>query len=756
MDISNVSLTPSFKKAVGQLLVFSKSLKHSTCNSYHLFYLCWANSNKQFLNFLTDAGVNLSTEKLESLIIKFSKKHSKLFSVSGNPDAVQEVEKSVQAAIELAQKNDHFFAGTEHYILSFLESNEEFSDFLLINDIDTEYLKTMILGFICGGNPKNISGFDPSFEDEDEEEDEEDQEKDSSIAKTAIEKFCVYLNDVVSQPFYQKITGREKEIRQTEEALCRKLKSNCVLVGEAGTGKTAIVEGLAQMITSESYQGPLKDSKVYSLDFSSLLAGTKYRGQLEERFRLLLKELIDDKNSILFVDEIHTIVGAGGREGSYDLANMLKPALARGDIRCIGATTYAEYKKFFEKDSALSRRFHKIAVSEPSSEETFYMLKKSLPSYEEYHKLKAYPKIAELIIKLCETYLPNQRFPDKAFDVLDLSAAKAKINNKSKTNKISKDDVYAVISDKTGVESSAIRDDINKGFCSFKESMKKKVFGQDEVISKIYDSLLRAKVGLNEKNKPMASFFFVGPSGVGKTFTAKNVAQDFFGNAHSFLHLNMAEYKDSSSIPKLIGASAGYIGFDNGGILTEFARNNPNGLILFDNIENCHFSALNLITQILDQGFLKDNLNRDINFSRSIIIFTSNNGSSNNKKAIGFGTSNMSERPQIEDVKQKLPQEIVSRVDEVLLFHRLNEDALKRIFNLRIQEIQSRLQDKKIKIKCDESAQKFLFEKLASDAREINNLIKLKIEAPLSQFIVLNPKKRSITIKALDKELILE
>jgi ATP-dependent Clp protease ATP-binding subunit ClpA len=561
----------------------------------------------------------------------------------------------------------------------------------------------------------------------------------------------VLVNEQVQSETFPKISGRDQEISLMQEILCRKLKSNCILIGEAGTGKTTIVEGLAQMIENPDYNGPLSNKKVYSLDLGSLVAGTKYRGQFEARFSKLLSELKNTKDSILFIDEIHTIVGAGGKEGAQDFANMIKPALARGEIKCIGATTSSEYKKHFEKDAALARRFHPVYVEEPDMEQVVSMVQGSLSSYEAHHGVKFPVELADTAIGLCQTYLPNQRFPDKAFDVIDQSSSKARIRGNSSEVTVCENDVYTVIADKIGVSIDTIQESNKKQFHSFETSMNDRIYGQENNISKIYDLLACAKAGLQSPNKPIASFFFVGPTSVGKTFTAKQIAKEFYGNDKSFLQINMSEYQEQSSISRLIGASAGYVGYEDGGLLTEFVRKNPNSLILFDESEKCNPNILNLLLQILDEASLKDNLNRSVDFSRCIIVMTSNIGSNiESSVQLGFAPQAVDKKDSYTcSVKKMLPPELVSRIDEIVIFDSLSDDSISKIFTSRLNEIHDYMKPK-VEIDFSISANDFIDFKSEDHARDIKKLIRKSIEIPLAKFIVKNPELKKVSVKMLD------
>jgi ATP-dependent Clp protease ATP-binding subunit ClpA len=748
MQVDNSNWTPKAKMAWEATVGLVKSKNHNIINCCHLFCVFWVHSNPAFKNFANSRGIDLSAKKLQVIFDKYFNLNSSLFSDGqGEPSLQDAVKKAFKEAAKIARKKDNFFIGTEHVIYGIIQSDKKFSEFLFEKDIDTEHLKLCIECFISG-EITHESNFEFSeMDDDDEDYDEEDEDDDSS--PTYLVRFCDLLNEEVTKPNYPKISGRDKEIALMEEILCRKTKSNCILVGAAGTGKTAIVEGLAQLIENGSYKGPLAGKKIYSMDLAALVAGTKYRGELEQRFNRVLDEFKQDQDNIMFIDEIHTIIGAGSKEGSQDLANMLKPALARGEIKCIGATTSTEYKKYFEKDAALSRRFHPVNVDEPSLEHVNEMIKIALPTYEKHHKVKFPIETAMLATKLCSVYLPHQRFPDKAFDVIDQAAAKTRIRSK---RKVTDEQVYQVVSDKIHVDVQTLKQQCHKSFEAFEKNITQDVFGQDKNISKIYDVLACAKVGLRDNTKPLASFFFVGPTSVGKTYTAKKVAKEFYGNDKSFLQLNMSEYQDQTSISKLIGANAGYVGYEDGGILTEFARQNPNSLILFDEAEKCHPGVLNLLLQILDEAKLSDNLNRDIDFSRCIVVLTSNIGSREAAKvSMGFVSDETSKRSEYEsNVKKQLPPELVARIDEIITFNDLDSDSFLNIFNSQISLLVKTMEKQNINLKVEKSLQDLILNDKNQHARNIKKMIRQEIEVPLAKFIIKNPKTEKITIKSLD------
>jgi ATP-dependent Clp protease ATP-binding subunit ClpC len=566
------------------------------------------------------------------------------------------------------------------------------------------------------------------------------------------------------------VVGRDKEVKRIAQILSRKKKNNAVIVGEAGVGKSALVEKLALMIHKGDCPTNLLDKRVVSLDLTSLVAGTKYRGQFEERIKAILNELQEAPNVIVFIDELHTMVGAGNASGAMDAANILKPALARGEMQCIGATTLDEFKKHIEKDAALVRRFQKIILKEPTESETVEILKNLVDSYQEYHKVSYEEGVIESIVKLSSRYITDRQFPDKAIDVLDelgsekrvssrvpesieklkkeveeikekkllvvkeqdyekaaklrdeerkviskLDNEKKKWFDKQKDNKtpVSLDDVYTIISDMTGVPINKLDTKETEKLLQLEDVLTAKVIGQNEAITTISKSIRRNRVGIKDANKPIGSFIFIGSTGVGKTYLAKSIAEILFGDPNKIIRVDMSEYMEKHNVSKLIGSPPGYVGYDEGGQLTEKVKNNPFSVILFDEIEKAHRDVFNILLQILDEGHLTDSFGRTVNFTNTIIIMTSNVGAkkvSEFGNGVGFSTSS-SEDQKYEvkktmiqkSLKQQFNPEFLNRIDDVILFNSLNDETLKKIINIEIGKLTKRLIEKNYNIIFDES-----------------------------------------------------
>lgn len=602
------------------------------------------------------------------------------------------------------------------------------------------------------------------------------------------------------------IVGRDKEVKRIAQILSRKKKNNAVIVGDAGVGKSALVEKLALMIVKGECPTNLLDKRIMSLDLTSLVAGTKYRGQFEERIKAIINELLEAPNVIVFIDELHTMVGAGNASGAMDAANILKPALARGEMQCIGATTLDEFKKHIEKDSALVRRFQKVILNEPTMEETVHILNNLKDSYEDFHRVQYEDGVIDNIVKLSSRYITDRQFPDKAIDVLDelgsekrvssripesienlkkqveeikerklqvvksqnyeqaaklrddekkvvmkLEDEKEKWSEKQKVNKtpVSVDDVYTIISDMTGVPISKLDSNETAKLLNMETILGDRVIGQDDAISTISKAIRRNRVGIKDANKPIGSFIFLGSTGVGKTHLAKSLANMLFGDPDKIIRVDMSEYMDRHNVSKLIGSPPGFVGYDEGGQLTEKVKNNPFSVILFDEIEKAHKDVFNILLQILDEGHLTDSFGRKVNFTNCLIIMTSNVGAkkvSDFGSGVGFSTTS-SQLQEYEvrktmiqkSLKQQFNPEFLNRIDDIILFNSLNEETLKKIINIEVEKLNKRLTDKGYSIKFDKTVIDRIFELNSQEeygARPLKRIIQNLCEDFLSEEIL--------------------
>jgi len=640
-----------------------------------------------------------------------------------------------------------------------------------------------------------------------------------------LDNFSRDLNKMVEEGKIDPVIGRDAEVKRIAQILSRKKKNNVVIVGDAGVGKSALVEKLAQLIVKGECPSNLLDKRIVSLDLTSLVAGTKYRGQFEERIKAILNELQNEPNVIVFIDEIHTMVGAGNASGSMDAANIMKPALARGEIQCIGATTFDEFKKHIEKDGALVRRFQKIVLKEPTKEETVQILNNLKDSYQNFHKVFYEPQVFETIVNLSSRFITDRQFPDKAIDVMDELGSDKKINTKipevieklkkesdelkdkkiqvvktqnyeqaaklrdeerkllgrldeekkkwlekQKDNKtpVTIADVYEIISQMTGVPLSKLDDRETTNLLNLEDKLKSKVIGQDEAISIIAKSIRRNRVGIKDTNKPIGSFIFLGSTGVGKTYLAKSIAELLFGDAEKVIRVDMSEYMEKHNVAKLIGSPPGYVGYDEGGQLTEKIKNNPFSVVLFDEVEKAHKDVFNILLQILDEGHLTDSFGRKVNFTNTIVIMTSNIGA---KKVSEFGngvgfSSNSSETQNFEvkksivqkSLKQHFNPEFLNRVDDIISFNSLDKDVIKKIIQIELDKLVDRLKEKNYKVSFDKTIIERISELNTQEdygARPIKRIIQNICEDYLSDSILRGEIKEneSINLKFKDGEI---
>ena len=629
--------------------------------------------------------------------------------------------------------------------------------------------------------------------------------KKSGSATPILDNFSRDLTKLAEEGAIDPIVGREKEVRRISQILSRKKKNNAVVVGDAGVGKTALVEKLAQLIVKGDCPSNLMDKRLVSLDLTSLVAGTKYRGQFEERIKGILTELQENRDVILFIDELHMMVGAGNASGSMDASNIFKPALARGELQCIGSTTFDEYKKHIEKDSALTRRFQKVILKEPTPEETIDILKNLRPSYEKFHKVSYSKNVMETIVLLAGKYITDRAFPDKAIDILDelgaekkvsteipesieeLRAEIEKINDKKKevvrsqkyelaaqlrdeekklikkleqekksweedmdNNKdpISIDDVYNIVTNITGVPIAKLDEKETSNLLSLEEHLGKDVIGQKEAIETISKAIRRNRVGIKGANKPIGSFMFLGSTGVGKTYLAKMIAKHIFGSTDNVIRIDMSEYMEKFNVSRLIGSPPGYVGYDEGGQLTEKVKNNPFSVILLDEIEKAHRDVYNMLLQILDEGHLTDSFGRRVNFTNCLIIMTSNIGAKQASEfggGLGFVLSNsLSERERkssiiLKQLKKHFNPEFLNRLDGHIMFNPLGEEELKKIVSIELNDLKNRLSEKNYKVYFQPSVATKVFELNTEEdygARPIKRIIQNLCEDFLSDEIL--------------------
>jgi ATP-dependent Clp protease ATP-binding subunit ClpC len=630
--------------------------------------------------------------------------------------------------------------------------------------------------------------------------------KRSGSTTPILDNFSRDLNKLAEEGKIDPIVGRDKEIKRISQILSRKKKNNVVVVGDAGVGKTALVEKLALLIVKGECPNNLLDKRIVSLDLTSLVAGTKYRGQFEERIKGILVELQDNRDVILFIDELHMMVGAGNASGSMDASNIFKPALSRGEIQCIGSTTLDEYKKYIEKDGALVRRFQKIILKEPTFAETVEILTNIKSAYEDFHKVSYGKNVVETVVLLASKYVTDRQFPDKAIDILDELGAEKKVstkipesieklrtqmeeikekkqevvknqkyeqaaklrdeekkilkkleaeketwanNKKDDKDPITVEDVYSIVTNMTGVPINELDEQGKKNLLTLETQLEKKVIGQKEAISTISKAIRRNRVGIKGNNKPIGSFMFLGSTGVGKTYLAKCLSELLFGSPDNVIRIDMSEYMEKHNVSRLIGSPPGYVGYEEGGQLTEKVKNQPFAVILFDEIEKAHKDVYNMLLQILDEGRLTDSFGRNINFTNTLIIMTSNIGAKKvmeHGKGIGFSfptsgntLNDVKSTIIMKELKKHFNPEFLNRVDGTIMFNPLGEEQLKKIISIEMINLIDRLNEKEYNIDFDKSVTDQIFNLNSEEeygARPIKRIIQNLCEDFLSDEIL--------------------
>jgi ATP-dependent Clp protease ATP-binding subunit ClpC len=640
---------------------------------------------------------------------------------------------------------------------------------------------------------------------DDEEKMMSKKQKQSSDSPTPVlDNFSRDLNKLAEQGKLDPVIGRDREILRIAQILSRRKKNNPIIIGEPGCGKTAIVEGLAMKIVSGECPRNLVDKRIVNLDLTSVVAGTKYRGQFEERMKVIIEELQANPNVVVFIDEVHTLVGSGNSAGSMDGSNIFKPALSRGEIQIIGATTLDEFRKNIEKDGALERRFQKVSVDPSTVVETIQILKNIREKYESYHKVSYSDAVIESCVKLADRYITDREFPDKAFDIMDEVGARmqtelkvpesieelkkkaaeirnlkidvvkkqnyeqaAQLRDKEKKlldkldlekkkfeeeminnkQKISIEDVYDVVSSMTKIPVSKMSVDDTKALVNLDKELMGKVIGQDEAVKKIAKAIKRNRLGIKDPNRPIGSFVFLGSTGVGKTHLAKQLAKEMFGTEDSLIRVDMSEYQEKHTVSKLVGAPPGYVGYEEGGLLTEKVKNKPYSVILFDEVEKAHKDVFTVLLQILDDGHVTDSLGRKINFKNTLIILTSNLGVKKLQDfgtGIGFGSSTYSNEEAkkqvlMKEMKNFFSPEFLNRIDDTIVFNSLSQDDIKKITKIELDKLISRLNEMNYKITYDETLTEHLakvgFDELYG-ARPLKRAIQDKVEDLISEEVL--------------------
>ena len=749
------------------------------------------------INVLAKMGLDLETVRMEVEKQVGSGPETKMV---GNIPYTPRVKKVLALAGKEAKALGHSYVGTEHILLGLLREGDGVAAKVLKNlDVDIERTRNEILREL-----------NPNFTPEDDDMETADVGGGGSgsgkqVKTPALRAFGRDLNDVAKKGNMDPIIGRSSEIERVIQILCRRTKNNPVLIGEAGVGKTAIAEGLAQEIVAGNVPELLRDKRVITLDLALMVAGTKYRGQFEERIKAVMDEIRKSKNVILFIDELHTIVGAGSAEGAMDASNIIKPALSRGELQCVGATTLNEYRKYIEKDAALERRFQTVKVEAPSVEDTILILKGIRSKYEAHHKAKLTDVALEAAAKLSDRYVTGRFLPDKAIDVMDEAGSRARIQNmtrppdvkalevaieeirgekeaaikaqdfekaaslrdsekqaREKLEKImadwrtqrdekevivGEDEILHVISKWTGIPLARMDQNETRKLLAMEGELKKSVIGQDEAVIAISKALRRSRADLKDPRRPIGSFIFLGPTGVGKTFLARTLAEFMFGDADSLIQIDMSEYMEKFTASRLIGSPPGYVGHEEGGQLSEAVRRRPYSVVLFDEVEKAHPDVMHLLLQILEEGKLTDSLGRKIDFRNTIIIMTSNVGAELLKKqtSLGFGAAKLDESHEgmrdkvMEETTRVFKPEFLNRLDDIIVFHSLQKSDLEQIVDLEVKKVVDRLKAKDITMVLESEAKEFLIIKGYDPqygARPMRRAVERYLEDPVAEEIL--------------------
>lgn len=597
---------------------------------------------------------------------------------------------------------------------------------------------------------EGMLGKDPEQEDDKSEDDQQETNQESKPEKSVIEDFGFDLTKAAAEGKLDPVVGRETEIARVIEILGRRKKNNPMLIGEPGVGKSAIVEGIALRIAGGSISPALAKKRLISLDIALVVAGTKYRGDFEKRLKSIIKEASSNPDIILFIDEFHTIVGAGGAQGSLDAANILKPALARGELQCIGATTMDEFAKIVEKDVALDRRFQKIVVEPTDIQQSITILENLKPNYEAFHKVAYSDEAIEACVRLTDRYITDKSLPDKAIDALDEAGSMIRLNltkDKRTGNIVDAEDIATVVSKMTGIPVNKVAESEGNRIMKMKGRLQSRIIGQDDAIEKVVRAIQRNRAGLKDPNRPIGTFLFFGPTGVGKTQLAKCLAEYLFDSQENMVRIDMSEYMEKFTVSRLVGAPPGYVGYEEGGQLSERVRRKPYCVVLLDEIEKAHPDIFNILLQVLDEGRLTDSNGRVVSFRNTIVIMTSNVGSRELDEygsGVGFATSGKSVSKNRQSVLEKairksFPPEFINRVDERIFFNALTKEDIEKIIDIELKDLRSRAEEAGYKLVVTPSAKRFIADAgfdPAFGARPLKRAVMKYVEDPVSEFII--------------------
>lgn len=784
--------TEKANKALNLAIESAEEMRHNYVGTEHILYGLVKEGSGVAATALNECGVTEDAlrEKLESI-------NGTMSLVELTPDDFTPRTKRVlRAAVIISSKTGYTYVGTEHLLLAILSESDSYAvAFLEELGVSVERLAQAVSKGMQGGADDGFGGFE-----------NESAPNGSQKGGSALDKFGRDLTQAAKNGEIDPVIGREKEIQRVIQILSRRTKNNPVLIGEPGVGKTAVAEGLALEIAKGNVPEILKDKRVVSLDLTGMVAGAKYRGDFEERIKAAIDEVKKSKNTILFIDELHTIVGAGAAEGSADAANILKPSLARGDFQVIGATTLNEYRKYIEKDAALERRFQPVKVGEPTPEQAVQILKGLRDSYEAHHKVKITDEAINAAVTLSSRYIADRYLPDKAIDLIDEGASKVRLasltspdnvkeledeiadyekekasaineqdferaarlrdeqkelqtklddakkkwqeQQKGNSGEVTAEDIAKIVSEWTGIPVVQLTKEESERLLNMENVLHERVIGQSEAVTAIAKAIRRGRVGLKDPNRPVGSFIFLGPTGVGKTELCKALAEAMFGDENAMLRLDMSEYMEKHTVSKLIGSPPGYVGFEEGGQLTEKVRRKPYSVVLFDEIEKAHPDVFNMLLQILEDGRLTDSQGRTVDFKNTVIIMTSNVGArliTEKQSSLGFNSENENaEESEKKDIKELVTGELrkvfrpefLNRVDDIIVFNKLNKDEIKQIAVKMLKTLENRLDKMNIKISFTDNAVSEIADKGFDEnygARPLRRAIQNEIEDPLSE-----------------------
>ena len=784
--------TEKANKALNLAIESAEEMRHNYVGTEHILYGLVKEGSGVAATALNECGVTEDAlrEKLESI-------NGTMSLVELTPDDFTPRTKRVlRAAVIISSKTGYTYVGTEHLLLAILSESDSYAvAFLEELGVSVERLAQAVSKGMQGGADEGFGGFE-----------NESAPNGSQKGGSALDKFGRDLTQAAKNGEIDPVIGREKEIQRVIQILSRRTKNNPVLIGEPGVGKTAVAEGLALEIAKGNVPEILKDKRVVSLDLTGMVAGAKYRGDFEERIKAAIDEVKKSKNTILFIDELHTIVGAGAAEGSADAANILKPSLARGDFQVIGATTLNAYRKYIEKDAALERRFQPVKVGEPTPEQAVQILKGLRDSYEAHHKVKITDEAINAAVTLSSRYIADRYLPDKAIDLIDEGASKVRLasltspdnvkeledeiadyekekasaineqdferaarlrdeqkelqtklddakkkwqeQQKGNSGEVTAEDIAKIVSEWTGIPVVQLTKEESERLLNMENVLHERVIGQSEAVTAIAKAIRRGRVGLKDPKRPVGSFIFLGPTGVGKTELCKALAEAMFGDENAMLRLDMSEYMEKHTVSKLIGSPPGYVGFEEGGQLTEKVRRKPYSVVLFDEIEKAHPDVFNMLLQILEDGRLTDSQGRTVDFKNTIIIMTSNVGArliTEKQSSLGFNSENENvEESEKKDIKELVTGELrkvfrpefLNRVDDIIVFNKLNKDEIKQIAVKMLKTLENRLDKMNIKISFTDNAISEIADKGFDEnygARPLRRAIQNEIEDPLSE-----------------------